>query len=251
VDPGGLPAGKRLDVRDARARLIVATLPEVGETIRVVGKEAAHACARRLAPSESVVLLDGSGREAVAEVLRVARGEAILRVTEIRREEKRPNTVSLFVAGLRSERLAWMVEKATELDVDHIVVIESERTQPFRAAASLPRLERVAREASKQCGRRDWPSISGPVDLGRVIEEDESKHRLFLDFDGDRFPRRLVSASSALLVGPEGGWTDSERSDASDRGWKIVSLPAGRLRAETAAIGALTLLRAAMERKTR
>jgi 16S rRNA (uracil1498-N3)-methyltransferase len=136
--------------------------------------------------------------------------------------------------------------------VDRVVIIESERTQSSRAAASLlPRLERVAREASKQCGRSDWPSVFGPVDLDRVIGEEESKHRLFLDFDGDPFPRRLTAASSALLVGPEGGWTDSERANASDRGWKIVSLPAGRLRAETAAIGALTLLRAAMERKTR
>lgn len=218
----------------------------------MVGKEAAHARARRLAPSESVILLDGSGREAVAEVLRVARGEVLLRVTDIRRQEERPSTISLFIAGLRSERLAWTVEKAAELDVDHIIVIESERTQPFRAAASLlPRLERVAREASKQCGRSDWPSVIGPVDLKRVIDEEESKHRLFLDLEGDRFPRRLATASSALLVGPEGGWTDSERSDASDRGWKIVSLPAGRLRAETAAIGALTLLRAAMQHKTR
>jgi 16S rRNA (uracil1498-N3)-methyltransferase len=231
--------------------LIVAALPKVGEITRVVGKEAAHARARRLAPSESVILLDGSGREAVAEVLRMARGEMLLRVTEIRRREERSSSISLYVAGLRSERLAWTVEKATELGVDHFVVIESERTQPFRTAASiLPRLERVAREASKQCGRSDWPSVLGPVDLARVIDEEESKHRLFLDFDGDRFPRRLTAAPSALLVGPEGGWTDSEKSDASDRGWKIVSLPAGRLRAETAAIGALTLLRAAMERKT-
>ncbi len=175
-----------------------------------------------------------------------------LRVTEIRRPEERPNTISLFVAGLRSERLAWTVEKATELGADRVIVIESERTQPSRATPSLlPRLERVAREASKQCGRSDWPSIFGPVDLDRVIEEEESEHRLFLDFDGDRFPRRLTAASSALLIGPEGGWTDSERAAASDRGWRIVSLPAGRLRAETAAIGALTLLRAAMERKTR
>jgi len=240
-----------LDVRDPRARLIVAALPEVGETARMVGQEAAHARARRLSPSESVILLDGSGREAVAEVLLVARGEVLFRVTEIRRAENRASTISLFVAGLRSERLAWTVEKATELGAARVVVVASERTQSFRASMGLlPRLDRIAREASKQSGRSDWPSVSGPVDVGRVLDEEESEHRLFLDFGGDRFPRQLTAASSALLIGPEGGWTDSERSHASDRGWKIVSLPAGRLRAETAAIGALTLLRAAMQRKT-
>jgi 16S rRNA (uracil1498-N3)-methyltransferase len=238
-------------VRDSRARLIVPALPAVGETVRISGEEAAHARARRLAPSESVVLIDGSGREATAEVLRVERGGTLLRVTEIRRRKTHTNETSLFVAGLRSERLAWTVQKATELSVAHIVVVESGRTQSFRAGVGVSRLERVAREASKQCGRSDWPSVSGPVEFARVIEEESSEHRLFLDFDGDRFPRRLSPGSSALLVGPEGGWTENERRDASDRGWKIVSLPAGRLRAETAAIAGLVLLSAAMERKKR
>jgi 16S rRNA (uracil1498-N3)-methyltransferase len=193
-------------VRDPRARLIVRELPGVGETARVDGREAAHARARRLAPGDSVVLLDGSGREALAEVLRVSRGEVVVRVTDVRREKERPNPISLFIAGLRSERLAWIVEKGTELDVDHITVVESGRTQPFRAAAALiPRLERVAREASKQCGRSDWPSVGGPVPLERVLDEEESPHRFFLDFEGARFPGRLAKASSALLVGPEGG----------------------------------------------
>ena len=71
--------------------------------------------------------------------------------------------------------------------------------------------------------------------------------RLFLDFDGDRFPRRMAAAASALLVGPEGGWTADERERAAHRGWKVVALPAGPLRAETAAIAALVLLRSASE----
>ncbi|HEY6066400.1 MAG TPA: RsmE family RNA methyltransferase [Thermoanaerobaculia bacterium] len=238
-------------MRDARTRLIAAALPAVGETVRIGGEEAAHARARRLAPSETVVLIDGSGREAIAEVVRAMRGEVLVRVTEIRRETARAEKTSLYVAGLRPERLAWTVQKATELDVDRVVVVESGRTQSFRADASVSRLDRVAREASKQCGRSDWPSISGPVPIARALAEEGSEHRFFLDFDGDRFPRRLAKGSSALLVGPEGGWTDDERSVAVRRGWKVVSLPAGRLRAETAAIAGLVLLSAARERKTR
>jgi 16S rRNA (uracil1498-N3)-methyltransferase len=238
-------------VRDVPSRLIVGVLPAIGETVRLSPEETAHAHARRLRVGDSVLLSDGGGRSALSEVVRLSRGEMVARVLEIVSTAPASVPVCLYLAGLRPERLAWAVEKATELDAARVIVVASDRAQSFRASAGLlPRLDRVAREASKQCGRSDWPSVTGPVDLDRVIAEEESEHRLFLDFGGDRFPRRLTTGSAALLVGPEGGWTDSERSKASERGWKIVSLPAGRLRAETAAIAALTLLRAAMQRKS-
>jgi 16S rRNA (uracil1498-N3)-methyltransferase len=73
---------------------------------------------------------------------------------------------------------------------------------------------------------------------------------LFLDFECEPFPGHTPAGASALAVGPEGGWTDAERAGASARGWKPVTLPVGTLRAETAAIAGLVLLRAAMDRKT-
>jgi len=235
-------------VRDARARLIVPTLAGAGETVRLSPAEVAHAHARRLRVGDTVLLSDGSGRSALSEIVRLARGEAIVRVLEIVRRPSANFPVSLYLAGLRPERLAWAVEKATELGAIRVVIVASDRTQSFRASAGLlPRLERVARESSKQCDRADWPAVSGPVDLDSVLEEESCEHRLFLDFDGDRFPRRMAAAASALLVGPEGGWTADERERAAHRGWKVVALPAGPLRAETAAIAALVLLRSASE----
>ena len=245
-----LPAREWLDVRHARARLIVPRLPEEpGATLTIAGGEAAHARARRLAPGDSVVVLDGSGREALADVLSVTRGEATLTITEILRRESGGRPTSLFLAGLKPDRLAWAVEKATELGAADVTIVRSERTQAFRASPGLlPRLLRVARESAKQCGRADWPSVSGPLALERVLHEERFAHRFFLDFDGASFPRRLSAEPAALLVGPEGGWTAGERDDASRLGWKIVTLPAGRLRAETAVAAALTLVNAARER---
>ena len=238
-----------MDVRDPRARLIVPALGEPGEMLRLSREEATHARARRLGPGDPVMLSDGSGVEAVAEIVRLSKGEAIVRVSEIvpRRSPRAP--VTLYLAGLKPERLAWAVEKATELDATRVLIVRTDRTQSFRASAGLvPRLERIARESSKQCGRADWPTISGPVELERVLEEERCAHRLLCDAGGDRFPLRLAALPSALLVGPEGGWTDSEKTEASKHGWKIVSLPAGTLRAETAAIAALTLFHSAVER---
>jgi 16S rRNA (uracil1498-N3)-methyltransferase len=238
-----------MDVRDARARLIVPALGAPGETLQLSREEAAHARARRLGPGDPVLLSDGSGVEAVAEIVRLSRGEAVVRVSEIVVRRTRRTPVTLYLAGLKPERLAWAVEKATELDAASVVIVRTGRTQSFRASAGLaPRLERIARESSKQCGRADWPTISGPVDLARVLEEERRAQRLLLDADGIRFPRRLALLPSALLVGPEGGWTDPEKAEASKRGWKIVALPAGTLRAETAAIAALALFNSAVER---
>jgi 16S rRNA (uracil1498-N3)-methyltransferase len=237
-----------VDVRDPRARLIVETLPAPGETVPIDPEEAAHARARRLAAGDPVILLDGSGREAAAQVVRLTRREVFVQVSAIRPAERRRPRPALFVAAVRADRISWIVEKATELGAARVTLVESGRTQSFRASARLlPKLERVAREAAKQCGRAEWPGVSGPISFARSLEE-VADHRLLLDLDGDRFPERLAPTSAALLVGPEGGWTEAEKDTASRRGWAVVRLPAGKLRAETAAIAGLVLLRAAFER---
>lgn len=237
-----------MDVHDARTRLIVSALPQPGATVRLSREEAAHARALRLSVGQSVVLLDGSGREARATVVRLAKEETLLEVSGVSLAAPTGSPISLLACGLRAERLAWLVEKGTELGVSRVVLVVSERTQSFRASPrALPRLEGVARAAAKQSGRADWPALSGPIPLSRALEQEEVTHRLFLDFDGDSFPRRLAPDASAIAVGPEGGWTDSERSEAAERGWKRVTLPAGSLRAETAALASLVLLRAALE----
>ena len=237
-----------MDVRDARARLIVAALPGPGETVRLPPDEAAHARARRLAPGDSVVVFDGSGRSASAKVVRVTGTEAIVQVGEIVAAPRPEPPVTLLVAGLRAERLSWVVEKATELGAARVTIVESNRTQAFRASARLlPRLERIAREAAKQCERFDWPTLEGPVAFARALEAEPSGQRFLLDLEGEPFPDRLALSRTALLIGPEGGWTDAEKNAASSNGWRIVRLPAGKLRAETAAIGGLLLLRAAIE----
>lgn len=228
--------------------MIVAGLPAPGETVRLPPEEAAHASARRLRVGDTVLLADGGGRSALSEIVSLSRREVIVRVREVVPESPGSVPVSLYLAGLRSERLAWAVEKATELGAQRVVIVASDRTQSFRASAGLlPRLDRVARESSKQCGRPDWPAITGPVDLPGALEAERAPHRLFLDPVGDPFPRRIAPGPAALLVGPEGGWTDGERDKAIRSGWKVVALPAGLLRAETAAVAALALLRFAWD----
>jgi len=156
----------------------------------------------------------------------------------------------LLVAAVRTERLSWLVEKATELQATRIVLLRTARTQGFRAAESVvPRLQRVARAAAKQSDQARWPEIGGPIDFFEALTLCGSLARFLLDFEGEDLASQ-TRGGGAVLVGPEGGWTGEERVAATARGWLPASLPAGKLRAETAAIAALVLLRAATKEKT-
>jgi 16S rRNA (uracil1498-N3)-methyltransferase len=227
----------------------VPSLPDPGTVARLDGDEARHARARRLRSGDAVVLVDGSGREAAAVVIRVSRDVVEVRVESIVLSAgDRLGPIHLLVAAVRSERLAWIAEKATELGVARMTVVSSARTQAFRASGSAAvRLERVVREAAKQCDRSDWPRIEGPIPFGDAVRAERST-RLVLDPAGEPFPATLPPGPTALLVGPEGGWTEAELEAAIAEGWAAVSLAAGKLRAETAAVAALTLARTALAR---
>ncbi len=234
------------------ARLVVDALPAAGASCRIGGAEAAHANARRLRRGDAVVLIDGSGREARARVTeRGAQGldVAVESVAEAPRDPL--PAITLAVSAVRGERLAWIAEKATELGVDRLVIVRSERTQTFRAAeSSAERLERVVREAAKQSERARWPAIEGPLPLAAFLSREAAGagHRLVLDSRGEAFPSALAALPTALLVGPEGGWSEADLGAALSAGWIVASLAAGILRAETAAVAALALARAALAR---
>jgi len=240
-----------MDQPDARARLVVDALPEPGGVSRIGGEEAAHARARRLRAGDAVVLVDGSGREAQGRIVRFARGVLEAEIEAIRPAERPSHPpVHLLVAAVRSERLSWIAEKATELGAQRLTLVATERTQSFRARDAIAaRLSRVVREAAKQTGSARWPSVEGPRPLAEALRaESAAVTRLILDPSGEPFPATLAPAPAALLVGPEGGWTERELADALAAGWLAASLAAGKLRAETAAVAGLALARAALAR---
>ena len=232
------------------ARFIVAPLPAVGEACLLSGAQAVHARARRLSPGDPVVLVDGSGREAAAHVERAGRPSLRVRVASVSQAPPDPlPAIHLFVAAVRAERLSWIAEKATELGAATLTLVVSARTQRQRAGESLaPRLARVVEEAAKQSERAWWPRVAGPIGYAAALAGSAAGHRLLLDPRGDPFPSLLAPAETALLVGPEGGWSDAEHHSAIAAGWITASLSAGKLRAETAAVAGLSLARAALAR---
>ncbi len=232
------------------ARFVVERLPRAGEILELTGEDAAHARARRLADGDPVVLVDGTGNEAVGRVERASRSGVRVRVDAVAAGPPDPlPAIRLYVAAVRAERLAWIAEKATELGAASLTLVVSERTQSPRAGAPIvARLARVVAEAAKQSERARWPGVAGPIAYADALAVESARHRFLLDPRGEPFPASLVGGEVALLVGPEGGWSDAEHADALAAGWRAIALAAGKLRAETAAVSGLTLAREALAR---
>jgi 16S rRNA (uracil1498-N3)-methyltransferase len=160
--------------------------------------------------------------------------------------------VDLYLALIKFDRLELAIEKATELGVRSIRLVEAVRSERGLEQAAEKRIERwrrIAHEASQQSRRVHLPDIELPVPFAEALSA-SATHRLFLDEEGGESLLRSVGDRSpghevALLAGPEGGWVDSERAAAAAAGWQRVSLGSQILRTETAIISALAVLNAA------
>jgi 16S rRNA (uracil1498-N3)-methyltransferase len=149
----------------------------------------------------------------------------------------------LVVALIKFDRFEWLIEKATELGVAEIRPFEATRTERgLRQAAAkrLERWERIAFEASQQARRAHLPKFV-PVSSAAEAFATDAPDKLMLDEDPGAPSIRRAGGSVALLVGPEGGWTDNERRQASDAGWQACSLGPTILRTETAALAGLAI----------
>lgn len=166
--------------------------------------------------------------------------------------------ITILASLIRFERFEWMLEKATELGVARIVPVRAERSErglEQGAGKRLARWNRIVREASEQSRRARLPEIGEPVDLAGAVET-EAVYRYALE-EAEALPilsalpmDRRDSDQVALLVGPEGGWTDQEREQIAGSGWRPVSLGPRILRAETAAMAAVAVIQAAWTGET-
>jgi 16S rRNA (uracil1498-N3)-methyltransferase len=209
---------------------------------------ARHVQVLRLQPGTAITLFNGQGGEWQATVLRMGRSDVVVRVTAheaIEREAAR--AVTLAIGMPANERMDWLVEKATELGVARIVPLHTQhgvlRLSGERAQKKQTHWQGVAQAACEQCGRNRVPPIDPVRDVTAFLRE-ATGERAVLSLGEGSVPARQAFASDAaltVLIGPEGGLSSSEDAQARAAGFAPVSLGARVLRAETAAIAALTL----------
>lgn len=177
------------------------------------------------------------------------RHRACLRVGEEAPANEPAARLELAVAVPRPNRLSWLVEKGTEVGVGAFRFFGCERCPRNPGASTWTRLRRVARSAVEQSGRSRVPAISGVHELHEVLATmQEGTEGWILDPGADA-PLAAQGAERALvLVGPEGGFTESEIEEAESHGLRRATVAPSVLRVETAALAAAVLLLLAPQR---
>ena len=193
----------------------------------------------RLSVGSEILLFDGLSGEWLGRIANAAKKRMSLSVEHRTREAESIPDVWLAFAPVKRAQTDWLVEKATELGAARLLPVMTQRTIAERVR--LDRLESIAIEAAEQCGRTRVPEVVEPTSLRRFIEELDPSRRLYFadEAGGDPVTARFSEGPAAILIGPEGGFTDEERTFVRGAGAAAISLGPRILRAETAALAAL------------
>jgi 16S rRNA (uracil1498-N3)-methyltransferase len=234
-----------------RVNRVFSEVPVGGRVqLELTGTAANHiARVLRLRVGESLILFDDAGGEYAAivdaftrDAVRVAVGEYL----EVNRESSLHVTLAQGIS--RGERMDVVVQKATELGVKRIVPVLAERTvvrlNDAQAANRLRHWRAIAIAACEQCGRTRLPEITSPMSLQEFLVSDyPAGLRLVLSPSAGRRARDLpASAAVTLLIGPEGGLSDTEEGASLAAQFTGLVLGPRILRTETAALAALAVI---------
>src|SRR5690348_787677 len=166
----------------------------------------------RLGEGGEVLLFDGESGEWLARIAEAGKKRMTLTVERKTREPEIIPDVWLAFAPVKRAQTDWLAEKATELGAARLIPVITQRTIAERVR--LDRLESIAIEAAEQCGRTRVPQIVEPMPLKRFVGDlDPSRHFYFADeAGGEPLLSSFREGPAAILVGPEGGFTNEERA---------------------------------------
>jgi 16S rRNA (uracil1498-N3)-methyltransferase len=229
-------------------------------TIRITGDLLHHLRdSLRLHPGDSLTLNDGRGGRYRVEVTHVTPEAIESRITDQHIEPgNRTSPIILGQALIKGDKMDWVIQKATELGVATIVPIHSTHSiikpHPERLEHQRSRWRRIARDAAQQSERWTIPVIDDPVDLLEACRRYAStpwKGILMERSNGQSLTRMPMPLDChdpiIVLVGPEGGWASDEQRLAQQQGFLPLTLGPRILRAETAAIAAISILQSRLD----
>ena len=243
-----------------------------GQTIALPATAARHVQVLRMQPGHTLTLFNGEGGEFEAEVTHMGRSDVQVRVGAHSAQEREALCAVQLVVGMpANERMDWLVEKATELGVQRITPVMTERSvvrlNGERAEKKQAHWQAIAISACEQCGRNRVPHVDVPLRLEvwlsnaqqasqqtsadglqalRAVmslhESTQALSSLLQNGQVDQVGESSIHQPVVLMTGPEGGLSDAEDAAARQAGFVAVSLGARVLRAETAALAALAYL---------
>lgn len=196
----------------------------------------------RLRDGAELLVFDGASGEWLARIAEAGKKRMALLVERQTHEPETIPDIWLAFAPVKRAQTDWLVEKATELGAARLIPIITQRAIVERV--KLDRLEAIAIEAAEQCGRTVLPQVSEPMPLVHFLQHREPSRTLYFadETGGEPAAGAFTSGPATILTGPEGGFTDEERTRIRAAPNSVpVSLGPRILRAETAALAALTV----------
>ncbi|MEL6472335.1 MAG: 16S rRNA (uracil(1498)-N(3))-methyltransferase [Cyanobacteria bacterium J06623_4] len=238
-------------------RLTIDASQRQGETITLRHEQTHYLCrVLRLHPGDRFIAQDGQGQQWLAAI-----GPSLSQadIIETMATTLTPSTtpIRLLAALPKGNSFDQVVRQTTELGITHICPIISDRTLLKPSDNKRSRWRRIAQEASEQSERVIVPEISPPVDFQTALTLFDKQSLKYICAARQSAPHLLQKIQIDLIsedlrginfmIGPEGGWTSAEITDATSAGYKVVSLGTVILRAVTAPVTALSLITAARE----
>jgi 16S rRNA (uracil1498-N3)-methyltransferase len=206
-------------------------------------EESKHAIrVMRLEKGDEVQLIDGKGGLYAASILDAHPKRTILQINSVSTEyNKRNHYLHIAVAPTKNiERTEWFLEKATEIGIDEISLIISQRSE--RKEAKVERLNKIITSAIKQSIKAYHPVLNEPVTFNQLLTKPFNGQKFIAHCDaGEKISLRdelKMHGNYLILIGPEGDFTPAEINDALKKDFKAITLGESRLRTETAALEA-------------
>lgn len=200
----------------------------------------------RCSAGDLLSITDHRGNSYSAKIISISRKDVTVEV--LGKLDSHPESslhISLLQGILKGEKMDLVIQKATELGVDEIRPVITERSQ-VRQTRKLIRWRKIAEEAARQCGRSVIPVVHEPLEMGDTFTTIHGPGIIFWEQGGERFGTVLnrfrETDEIRLFTGPEGGFSEGEIEAASQNGFVTVSLGKRILRAETAAISAVAIV---------
>lgn len=211
----------------------------INQIIHLDGQEAHHAArVKRIKSNETVGLLDGRGTIATGALTAItgSKSSPTLQIQIQTLKTYRPISpnIEIYAALPKADRLDRMIDQLTQLGVNTYRPLLCARSQRKPDTVRIDKLERIAREATKQCHRPWTLKINDPITFADAIKDPDA---LVADASGQPLTPSQSSSSArqVILIGPEGGWSDDERDIIAATNAPLVRFGVCILRIEAAA----------------
>jgi 16S rRNA (uracil1498-N3)-methyltransferase len=203
---------------------------------------------RRSRAGDAVELVDGAGQRAHAQIVRISETETVLDVATIETVVDLPPRVRVMIPLIKGDRMDTCLEKLVEVGADEIVVWPAVRAvvrlDADRLDGRIAKYQAAVVAAARQSGRANVPVVSAAQSLAAAIAALPQGARVLLDPSADREPFP-AAADLSIISGPEGGFAPEELDALTIAGFLSIGLGPRTLRAETAPVIAVALVRAA------